>query len=61
MKRFMVLFPVVVVLSCLLGIVANIFSDNQAAIMAYFLALLGWIVLAYEGIVDYRAEQKRAK
>jgi dethiobiotin synthetase len=61
MKRFMVLFPVVVVVSCLLGIVVNIFSDNQAAIMAYFLALLGWIVLAYEGIVDYRAEQKQAK
>lgn len=57
----MVFFPVVVVFSCLLGIVATIFADNQAAAMAYFLALLGWVVLAYEGIVDYRAEQKQAK
>ncbi len=60
MKKFMLFWPVIVVVSCLLGIVANIVANNEAAVMAYFLALMGWAVLAYEGIVEYRAK-KQAK
>lgn len=60
MKKFMLFWPVIVVVSCLLGIVANIVANNEAAVMAYFLALMGWAVLAYEGIVEYRAN-KQAK
>jgi hypothetical protein len=60
MKKFMLFWPVIVVVSCLLGIVANIVANNEAAVMAYFLALMGWVVLAYEGIVEYRAN-KQAK
>lgn len=61
MKKFMLFWPMIVVFSCAMGIVAAIIADNQAAIIAYFLALMGWVVLAYEGIVGYRAEQKQAK
>lgn len=61
MKRFMAFFPLVIVLSSVIGIVVNAFVNNEAAVQAYFLALMGWGVLAYENIVEYRASQKSAK
>jgi hypothetical protein len=61
MMKFINLFPVVAVIAILINLVTSFMSDNWTAVNAYIVALCGWMVLAYEGVLEYRATKSAAK
>ncbi len=61
MMKFINLFPVVAVVAILVNLVLSFMANNWAAVNAYIMALCGWIVLAYEGVLQYRATQSVTK
>ncbi len=61
MIRFINLFPIVAIVAIVVNLVLSVMSENWAAVNAYIMALCGWIVLAYEGVLEYRAIKSAAK
>jgi hypothetical protein len=61
MLHFIKLFPVVAVVAVVVNLVLSFMSNNWAAVNAYIMALCGWLVLAYEGVLEYRATKSSAK
>jgi hypothetical protein len=55
MLHFINLFPVVAVVAILVNLVLSFMANNWAAVNAYIMALCGWLVLAYEGVLQYSA------
>lgn len=53
MKYFRIVFPVLILIVCLMGMVVNYFGGNDAAFHAYLLAALGWLVLATDEISNW--------
>ncbi len=61
MLHFINLFPVVAVVAILVNLVLSFMANNWAAVNAYIMALCGWTVLAYEGVLEYRAAKSATK
>ena len=45
-------FPVVIVLSIIINLIASYSTGNTEAVNANFMALIGWIVITVEGFLE---------
>lgn len=58
MKKLKVAIPIFVAIMAAVGIGANYMSGNSEATWASFSALLGWLIVSGNNIVDYINEKK---
>ena len=58
MKELKVAMPIIVSVLAAVGIGANYMEGNTNAMIASFTALLGWLIVSGNNIVDYIDEKK---
>jgi hypothetical protein len=58
MKYIKLLFPFVIVLLSVVGIIASYGANNTAAFHANIMAALGWLIVASDAVVDFLNERK---
>ena len=54
MKYFRVGLPVVILLTIIVNGVLAFQADNGAAVSAYWLAFIGWLVMSVDEVLHYR-------
>ena len=54
MKYFRVGLPVVILLIIIVNGILAFHADNGAAILAYWLAFIGWLVMSIDEVLHYR-------
>jgi hypothetical protein len=58
LKYLRVGLPFVIVLMCILNIIAAYGANNSMAVNGYFMALCGWVALAFDEYLTFRREKR---